>query len=98
MTDTSCIRKEPWNIKCKVIKQEGTCGAGHKVGDEIIITENEIIGKICFSALYSMMPKIYALMYNAYLPWLKNQCVATHACPDAFNPLVVELERIEKIS
>ena len=33
MTEADCIRHEPWQIICRVIKQEGTCAAGHKVGD-----------------------------------------------------------------
>ena len=94
MTDSNCIRDEPWNIVCRVIKQEGTCAMGHKVGDEILITENEVKGKICISALYSMLPKVYAMMHNARFPWLKNQCIASHACPDGYNPVVFELTRI----
>ena len=93
MTDSRCIRDEPWIIVCRVIKQEGSCAAGHKVGDEIEFTDDEVKGKICISALYSMLPKVYAMMYNARFPWLKNQCVATHACPDGFNPVMFELIR-----
>jgi uncharacterized repeat protein (TIGR04076 family) len=96
MTDSECIRDEPWDILCRVIKQEGSCAAGHKVGDEVLFTGEEVKGKICISAMYSMLPKIYAMMYNAKLPWLKDQCVATHACPDGFNPLWYELHRVPK--
>jgi len=91
-----CIRKEPWQIRCTVVSQEGDCAVGHKVGDEIIFTGDEVKGKICLSALYSMMPKVYAMIYNARFPWLENQCKATHACPDGFNPVIFELTRIEK--
>lgn len=68
---------------------------GHEVGDEILITGNGVQGKICMSALYSMLPKAYAMMYNARFPWIKNQCVAIHACPDGFNPVIFELKRVE---
>ncbi len=54
MSDSNCIRDEPWQIVCRVIKQEGTCGAGHKVGDEITFTGDEMKGKLCMSAMYSM--------------------------------------------
>jgi len=96
MTDETCIRDEPWHILCRVVKQEGNCAAGFKIGDEVLFTSDEVKGKICFSAMYSMIPKIYAMMYNARLPWLDDQCVATHACPDALNPLVYELRRIPR--
>jgi uncharacterized repeat protein (TIGR04076 family) len=88
-----CIGENPWNIRCRVVKQEGTCHAGHKIGDEILISDEGIKGKICISALYSMLPKAYAMMYNARFPWLKDQCVASHACPDGFNPVMFELIR-----
>ncbi len=96
MTKSSCIRSEPWNILCRVVKQEGTCAVGHKVGDEVLFTETGIKGNLCISALYSVIPKVYAMMYNAHFPWLANQCTATHACPDAFNPLTLELVRINQ--
>ena len=94
MTGDNCIRDEPWHILCCVVKQEGICAAGHKIGDEVLFTGDEVKGKICISALYSMLPKIYAMMYNARFPWLRDQCKATHACPDAFNPVVYELQRV----
>ncbi|MFW9961510.1 MAG: TIGR04076 family protein [Candidatus Thorarchaeota archaeon] len=96
MSDDGCIRDEPWNILCRVIKQEGTCAAGHKIGDEITFTGEEVKGKLCFSAMYSMLPKVFAMMYNARFPWLKNQCVSTHACPDGFNPVIFEIARIPR--
>ena len=92
MTD-DCISNQPWNIECRVIRQDGTCAAGRKVGDTVLFTDNEVKGRICISALYSMLPKVYAMMYNARFPWLKNQCVANHACPDGFNPVIFELTR-----
>jgi uncharacterized repeat protein (TIGR04076 family) len=96
MTDNQCIRDEPWDILCRVIKQEGTCAAGHSVGDEILFTADEVKGRICMSAMYSMLPKVYAMMYNARFPWLKNQCVSTHACPDGFNPVMFEVTRVPR--
>ena len=93
MTDSECIHDEPHEILCRVIKQEGTCAAGHKVGDEVFFTGDEVKGKICISVHYSMLPKVYAMMYNARFPWLKDQCIATHACPDGFNPVMFELIR-----
>lgn len=96
MSKQDCIREQPWDILCRVIRVEGVCASGHKVGDEVLVKSNEVVGKICFSALYSMIPKIYAMRYNARLPWLENQCVATHACPDAKNPVVFEVVRTEQ--
>ncbi|MHA1934271.1 MAG: TIGR04076 family protein [Candidatus Thorarchaeota archaeon] len=93
MSESKCIRNESWNILVRVAKQEGSCAAGHKVGDEVLFTGEEMKGKLCISAMYSMIPKVYAMMYNARFPWLKDQCVASHACPDGFNPVMFELIR-----
>ncbi len=86
------------DIVLKVIKQEGKCSAGHNVGDETIISfeKNEIKGKICLHALYSVLPKVFAMAYGAEFPWLEDADVSTHACPDAWNPLVYEVRRIRK--
>ena len=87
-----------FDIVLKVIKQEGTCAAGHKIGDEVIINfdENKIEGKVCLHALYSVLPKVFAMAYGAEFPWLEDRDVSTHACPDAWNPLVYEVRRIRK--
>ncbi|MHA1303245.1 MAG: TIGR04076 family protein [Candidatus Heimdallarchaeaceae archaeon] len=84
-----------FEIRLRVIKQEGTCAAGHKVGDEVLISyeNNEIKGKICLHALYSILPKVFAMAYGAQFPWLEDQDISTHACPDYKNPVVFEVIR-----
>jgi uncharacterized repeat protein (TIGR04076 family) len=62
MTDDKCIRYEPWNNLCCMVKQEGNCAAEHKVGDEALFTCDEVKGKICISAMYSILPKIHAMI------------------------------------
>jgi len=86
-------------VKAKVISQEGNCAAGHEVGDEVIFDfdTNVIKGKICLHALYSVLPKVYALAHGAdvaYAETEQGKKVARHACPDGYNPLILELERI----
>jgi uncharacterized repeat protein (TIGR04076 family) len=83
-------------IQLKVIRQTGHCEMGHKAGDEIMCTESGIEGRICIHALYSLLPKVFALMYDANFFWLENPDVSTHACPDAENPVVFELMRIKE--
>jgi len=82
-------------VKIKVVSQSGVCHLNHKVGDEIIITENGIKGNICIHALYSMIPKVFAMMYDAKFPWVKEGENPRHACPDGKNPVIFELEKIE---
>jgi uncharacterized repeat protein (TIGR04076 family) len=83
-----------YRVELRVIEQRGTCGFGHQVGDVIAFTERGIDGEICLSALYSVLPKVVAMRYGAQFPWLEDKDVATHACPDAYNPVVFEVRRI----
>ena len=80
-------------VTAKVISQKGTCGLGHQLGDEIIFTEDGVKGKICIHALYSFLPKVFAMMYDSQFPWLEDPDVSTSACPDAYNPVIFEISR-----
>jgi uncharacterized repeat protein (TIGR04076 family) len=87
-------------IKATIISQEGHCAAGHKVGDEIIFNwgTHEIKGKLCLHALYSVLPKIYALAHGANVAYAiaeDGSKVARHACPDGYNPVILELKIID---
>ncbi len=87
-------------VKVTVISQEGHCAAGHKVGDEVIFdfNTNEIKGTLCLHALYSALPKIYAMAHGAdvaYATAEDGSKVARHACPDGYNPLILELRLMD---
>jgi uncharacterized repeat protein (TIGR04076 family) len=86
--------QKEFTIVVKVIQQEGYCDAGHQVGDEAIFDGLTVQGKICIHALYSLLPKVFAMRYGAEFPWQADPDVATHACPDAEAPVVFEIKRI----
>jgi len=90
------MAKEITAVKAKVIRVKGTCSLGHKVGDIVKFTETGIEGKICIHALCSMLPAVFAMMFEARFPWLKDPDTKTHACPDAMNPVVFEITRIRE--
>jgi uncharacterized repeat protein (TIGR04076 family) len=96
MTDKLPYGEDGFTITATVISQEGSCVAGHRVGDEVVFEGQTIQGKLCIHALYSFLPKVFALRYGAEFPWVKDSDVATHACPDAYNPVVFELRRIRQ--
>ncbi len=83
-------------VKAKVKSVKGTCTLGHNVGDLVTFTEEGIKGKICIHALYSMMPAVFAMMFEARFPWLKDPDVKSHACPDAANPVIFEITRMRE--
>jgi len=83
-------------VTAKVISQKGTCALGHKIGHKVKFTESGVEGKICIHALYSMLPGGFGMMYESRFPWLKDPDKKTHACPDAYSPVVFEIERIRE--
>jgi uncharacterized repeat protein (TIGR04076 family) len=90
-----CFEDGGFRVEVKVISQKGTCEFGHQVDDVVVFDGETIQGRICMSALYSLMPKVFAMRYGADFPWLKeNKDVSSHACPDAYNPVVFEIRRI----
>ena len=85
---------EGFDIVAKVIRQEGHCAAGHKVGDQVVFDGLTVQGKVCIHALYSFLPKVFAMRYGANFPWLDDPDVSTHASPDAWNPVIFEIRRM----
>ena len=84
-----------YKIVADVIRQEGSCSFGHRVGDTVVFDGETVQGRVCMHALYSFLPKVFAMQYGADFPWLKDdKDVATHACPDYKNPVVFEIRRI----
>jgi uncharacterized repeat protein (TIGR04076 family) len=85
------------SVIAKVKSQKGSCAIGHKLGDEVRFTEEGVDGKICIHALYSMMPAVFAMLFDARFPWLEDPDTKTHACPDAYNPVVFEITRVREM-
>ena len=83
---------EYYSAKIKVVSQTGTCGHGHKVGDEWI-TSGKTPEGVCLSAFNSLCPRLQVLMYGGSAPWQEGEAT-TIACPDAANPVVFELRRL----
>jgi uncharacterized repeat protein (TIGR04076 family) len=96
MSEYLTDRDGGYRVAARVIKQEGHCAVGHQVGDEVTFDGETVEGKICISALYSFMPKVFAMRFGADFPWLEDKDVSTHACPDAWNPVVFEIRRIRE--
>jgi len=80
----------PYIVKVTVKSQKGMCVFGHKVGDKIVFDGKSIKGDICYSALMTLLPKVYAMRYGAEFPWAENKDAIYNACPDPENPVVFE--------
>jgi uncharacterized repeat protein (TIGR04076 family) len=90
------VAKQITAVEAKVLSVKGICGMGHKPGDVTRFTQAGVEGKICIHALYSMLPAVFAMMFDAQFPWLEDPDTKTHACPDAANPVVFEITRIRE--
>ncbi len=84
---------DSYNVAARVISQKGNCGIGHKVSDEWLITAR-IPERICLSAFNEILPTARILMFGGSFPWSDDPEVATTACPDTANPLVIELRHV----
>ena len=87
-----------YQVIATVQSVKGHCDFSHRVGDRVVFDGETVQGRVCLHALYSFLPKVFAMRYGANFPWLEDKDVATHACPDAFNPVVFEIRRVEDAS
>ncbi len=81
-----------YEVKARVISQQGTCEAGHRVGDEMLIGQHTPAG-MCSWAFCTLFPFAEVLQFGGSFPWEEDPDRALVACPDPANPVVFELER-----
>lgn len=86
------IQAQPYQVIAKVITQNGTCVANHKVGEEFIIGDRTPSG-MCSWAFYTLFPFASVLQYGGIFPWEEDASKSIVACPDPGNPVVFELRR-----
>ena len=96
--DTSMwmVRAGPGAVFAEEFATKSCVALGHKVGDVVTFTESGVEGRICIHALYSMMPAVFAMLFDSRFPWLEDPDTKTHACPDAYNPVVFEITRLRE--
>jgi uncharacterized repeat protein (TIGR04076 family) len=93
----------PEKVILKIISVKGTCGAKHFEGQEFDLSQDFILGgsgsgdprAICPSAFHAIFPSWRVLRHGGALPWSEDKDKATIACPDPFNPVVMELRRVK---
>jgi len=89
-------------VVLKIISVKGTCGAGHKAGDEFDLSKDFMLGftgegkTICPSAFYAAFPAWRVLRFGGEFPWEEDKDKTVIACPDPLNPVVMELRRIKE--
>lgn len=87
----------PYVVEATVKSQKGNCAFGHKVGDRIVFDGRSVKGEICYSALMTLLPKVYAMRYGVKFPWSEGDGdVIANACPDPDNPVVFKIRRVKE--
>ena len=82
--------REVNRVRVKVVFKKGICGAGHKVGQEWIVSNRTPEG-ICTSAYASICPIIQSLRFGGHIEYPAGSGVMRLGCPDAWNQVVFEL-------
>ncbi|MFH1486749.1 MAG: TIGR04076 family protein [Chloroflexota bacterium] len=85
--------EETYDVVARVISQEGTCAAGHKVADEFVVSLTSPAG-LCCSAFHALFPSAKVLRFGGTFPWSDDPETGSAACPDGKNPVVFELRRV----
>ena len=78
-------------IKVKVIKVNGPCEAGHKVGDTWEFPLTKCPKGLCTWALTAIFPYIVTLGYGGKLPWEKKKGYTVASCSDPDNTVTFEI-------
>lgn len=75
----------------EVVLQEGTCGAGHSVGERFVCG-GKTPGGVCAAAYAVLYPTVRALAAGGSFPWANPDGSLDLACPDHKNPVVFRLK------
>ncbi len=85
-----------YEVSVKVVSQEGTCTAGHKVGDEWVIGRKTPAG-MCLPAFNAVYQFARVLQYGGTFPFGPDpDVVANVYCPDRKNPVSFEVRRLRE--
>ena len=92
----------PDKVILKILSVKGTCAVGHQVGQEFDLSQDFILGLsgspgvICPAAFDAVFPSWRVLRHGGEFPWEEDREKAHIACPDPFNPVVMELRRVKE--
>jgi len=90
-----------FDVRMKIVSQQGSCVFGHKLGDEWIIGTNTPVGGvntplgICNGAYHALYPFIRVLQFGGQYEWPAGSGTCRLCCPDPYNQIIFELTRVE---
>jgi len=96
------VKNNPCKVVLKIVSVRGTCVAGHEPGQEFDLGDGLVLGysggekTLCPSAFSAVFPGYRVLRHGGVHFWEADEDVLTIPCPDPFNPVVMELRRIDE--
>jgi uncharacterized repeat protein (TIGR04076 family) len=82
-----------FRLEAEIVAIKGTCNAGHRVGDRILLSARNT-GGLCGYLYHAAFPYILMLQFGGAFPWDAHGVVELD-CPDKENLLTVRLRRME---
>ena len=83
-----------YKIEATIIGSEGTCGAGHKVGDTFEISCHNT-GGLCGWFFHDIFPNLETFQFGGSLPWWNGDTIEVR-CPDPYNLVTMKLTRTKR--
>lgn len=80
-------------VQCTITGIKGSCGWGHKVGEQFEISGHDTAG-MCGFFYHDIFPQIIMLQFGGSYPWGDNKDVVRVECLDRVNCVQVELKRL----
>lgn len=96
------IKHNPARVMLRIVSVKGKCIAGHEPGQVFDLGDGLILGysgrgkTLCPSAYHTVFPGYRVLRHGGVHPWEADKDVLTIQCPDPFNPVVMELRRVDE--
>jgi len=83
-----------YKIVATIVASEGTCGAGHQVGDTFEISCHNP-GGLCGWFYHDIFPNLETFQFGGNLPWWKGDTIEVR-CPDPYNLVTMKLTRTKR--
>lgn len=91
------MAKDPkigYKVVATVTGSEGTCGAGHEVGDSFEISCHNPAG-LCGWFYHDIFPSLQTFQFGGSLPWWDGDVIHLQ-CADTHNLVTIKLERSKR--
>jgi uncharacterized repeat protein (TIGR04076 family) len=83
-----------YKLVATVTGAQGTCDAGHNVGDAFEISCHNPAG-LCGWFYHEIFPSLQTFQFGGSLPWWDGDCIHLQ-CPDPHNLVTIKLERSKR--